>query len=307
MKKISIVIIALMILGAFFLHNRIKNDYLKKVQQVDQNRLAGSERDVSWLGNCFPYSDYNLHNQLVTMVPDKYITGRTGKTFLQLFFGDSLNEFGHILLYVPLYSRQTNKKESLVLISAGIDGKLNTQYNVGDTIYDDEYLDTFNFYNVQEYINRESMKFNIWDYLFGKKDYLVRYYNCVDNNDYLPMTLEYEKYRMHPKRIKESISLIAAFEKDTLIDNQRTIVLKSWIDGYRAYCKMHKPIQQKIVRGDTLMISGFLENISEDGAFYMTHSILKEEFPHRSLTDILKSSKLDKRQLLKRNEILKME
>jgi len=298
-----------MILGSVYWHHISKTDYQGNVKKIDALRFSGFERGVAWIQPSFANSNYNLPDVLAEIINVQYKEKKDREFLMHSFYNDPLNSVGDGLLYLPLYNRLNKKKESFLIISAGIDGKLNSKFTVGDTIYDDDYFNKFDFYNLEEYADRKSMKFNFWYYLFGSKDYLIRYHNCVNDCNIAPMTMEYEKYRMHPHGIKSRICLIAAFEKDTLIDNQRTIVLKSWIDGYRAYCKMHRPIQKKIVRGDTLMIAGFLENISEDGDFYMTHSILKgrEEFWNYSFTDLLKDSELDKRQLLKRNEILKME
>ena len=176
MKKYKIITILILGIGlgiySWVNYNSLKLDFNQRTQHVDLARLGGIDKAVNWLDNCFSASGYNLHNQLVTMVPNDY--KRKGEIFLHLFFTDSLNKNQDILLYIPLYNRDTKKKESFILISAGIDGKLNTKYTIGDTIYDDEYLNKFEFYNLKEYIERKSMKFNLWDYYFGNKDYLIR-------------------------------------------------------------------------------------------------------------------------------------
>lgn len=306
MKKI-VGVLFMLTLGTifYFWYQNSKSEYISRFNKVDLLR-QGIHLKISWFSSFFSNSDYNLHDQIISMIPEGFVTHSSVKSFVEYSYRDELNDNGSIFLYVPLYSRQTKKKESFVLISAGIDGKLNAKYTVGDTIYDDEYLNKFNFYNIEEYAERKSVKFNLGSYLFGNKDYLVRYYNCVNDSYNTPMTMEYEKYRMHSKRIKESISLIATFEKDTLINNQNSIILKSWTDGYRAYCKMHKPTQKKNVKGDTLIISGFLEKMDNNGSFCITHCVRKHP-ENSSLSEILDFSKLDKRQLMKRKEILNME
>lgn len=307
MKKNTIITILILGVGlgvySWSNYKSLKSDYNLRVQHVDLARLGGMDKAVLWLDNCFSISGYNLHNQLVTMVPE-YTYNKGGKTFLQLYFPDSLNRCKHILCYVPLYNRETKKKESFILISAGIDGKLNSNYSRGDTIYDDEYLNKFEFYNLKEYSERKSMEFSIWKYLFGKKDYLVRYYNCIEEGHSMPQTLEYYNYRLHQPEPLNSMSVIASFEKDTIVDNKSTIILKSWMDGYKAFCKMHNPITKKFNTGDTLMISGYLEKTDEKMNFHLTHCTMSNGVASYSFNEILKLSKLDKQELEKREKLI---
>ena len=219
-------------------------------------------------------------------------------------FPDSLNKCGNILTYVPLYNRKNKKKESFILISAGIDGKLNTEYNVGDTIYDDEYLNKFNFYNTTEYAGRKSLKFDLINYIFGKKDYLVRYYNCINEGHYAPQIIEYYNYRERLPSQNQSISVIAAFDKDTIVGDTSMIVLKSWMDNYKVYCNMHNSAAINFHIGDTLTISGYVQKIDEDRNFHISHCAFTANPAERKAIEILNFSKLGKRELKKRDVIL---
>ncbi len=112
------------------------------------------------------------------------------------------------LAYYPIYNRNNGKRESFVLLSAGIDGKLNNA--ISDTLYMDTWWTQLHIYNLrevmasvfykqafnilyvrtqregkyiggntngytQQYMKSVSPKFSIFQYFFGKKDYVVRY------------------------------------------------------------------------------------------------------------------------------------
>ncbi len=299
----TIIIISISILSYLWYQNT-KQEYITKHSKIDLLRQDGHLK-ISWFTTFFSLSGYNLHNQISTMIPNSFSTNSSSEEFVKNAYKDDLSDNGGLLLYVPLYNRETKKKESLVLISAGIDGKLNSEYTNGDTIYDDEYLNRFDFYNLNNY--QGIANFSLWKYLFGNKDFLVKYVNCITDNNNFPQTIEYHKYKMHPPKIKQRISLISAFEKDTVIDEHYSIILRSFMDGYYAYCKMHKPQQQKFKKGDTVLISGYL-GVPLLKSLFLNHSaiISNDKLPKLSLKEILEQSKLDKRQCMKRNKLLKM-
>lgn len=112
---------------------------------------------------------------------------------------DPLSRKEELLQYIPLYNR-SGKRESFLILSAGADGKLNNHINHGDTLYLDSWWNELDVYNYFETIllndaqikNKELMalskdvdinyevpypdfyKFHLWDYLFGKKDYIAQ-------------------------------------------------------------------------------------------------------------------------------------
>lgn len=300
--KITIVLVVIIGVAIYFFVD-IRKDYKVRLNDVNLVRQESRMNTTNWLIDCFGTYDFNLHNQLNTMVPSEW-SNKKRRFFLNHFFRDSLNKSGHILQYVPLYNRKNNKKEAFLLISAGIDGKLNVKYTVGDTIYEDEYLEKFDFYNINEYIENKSMEFNIIDYFFCKKDYLVKYINCIENIRIGPMTMEHYNYKMIPPVNKLPLSIVAKYERDSIDDYNRLIVLKSWMDGYNAFCKMHNPIKEKFKVGDSIMISGYLERIDENRNFHLTHCNLFNNTNNQKLSEIIKLSTLRKRELENRNKIL---
>lgn len=99
------------------------------------------------------------------------------------------------LVYIPLYNQINKKREAFFIFSSGIDGKINNSICINDTFYINDIEKDFNFYNTVYPTNvclyeDTSSHFSYIEYLFGRKDYLVEYFNCKDffvfqvNNQY---------------------------------------------------------------------------------------------------------------------------
>lgn len=56
-------------------------------------------------------------------------------------------------LYLPLYNRNTHKRESFILLSSGPDGKINTLINPSDSVYMDNWWEKIAVYNYYENIS----------------------------------------------------------------------------------------------------------------------------------------------------------
>lgn len=117
-----------------------------------------------------------------------------------IFRQDLFSKKGELLRYYPLYDRKGNCVSFLIL-SSGIDGKFNTPEVFFDTVYLDSWwnkIDVYNYFedvlmrdhdekicilsNVYDFpeINNYPIpypkvdKFNLWNYCFGRKDYVVQ-------------------------------------------------------------------------------------------------------------------------------------
>ena len=78
-------------------------------------------------------------------------------------FVDPFNRNQGYFYYIPLYNRKNQNREGYLLLSAGIDGKINNVFN--DSIYIDEKI-TMNLYS-------SDSCFHIFQKWFGKKDLLI--------------------------------------------------------------------------------------------------------------------------------------
>lgn len=277
-KALTSGIVIVGILSFVVFYQVTKKEYQKKVEKTDLSRLGfdgSSVQYASQISSYFPYSDFNLPNDLAVIAKKRYIKGVDQNSFFQLFFNDPLNKEGGTVLYVPLYDRLTNKKEAFILISAGIDGVLNSAYNHSDTIYEKDFLKKFSFYNQSQYVERKSMKFNLWEYLFGKKDYLVWYYNCYERNKYYKsVTLDiYNKRKMKLQPL-QNISIKGHLLNDTIKSGNRILTLSS--GGLKAHCMLHRHNNEMLTKGDTIAITGYFEKISEDGTYHIGHCLIGE-------------------------------
>ncbi len=118
---------------------------------------------------------------------------------------------GQPLAYYPIYNPSTRKRESFIVLSAGIDGELDNLFSEKDSLYIDSWWEKVDLYNLQgffvdkykSYCKARSTEFlqeyepadcemlvsvaeeltypefSLADYFFGKKDLLLQ----LDSNN----------------------------------------------------------------------------------------------------------------------------
>lgn len=276
MKKISIFIVLILSISLLiYFYSHLQNDYKNKVENVDRSRIGGNLLNVSNILSSFPHFNFNLPDSLKSIAKMHYKDKNKQDFFIYNLFNDPfVTQENSSLLYVPLYNRISNKKEAFILISAGVDGKLDSNFQKGDTIYEDSFFNEFKFYNEHQYNKREYQKFNIFSYLWGKKDYLVWYYNCHIQNMKKQMPHSLVFYENKRKKItqKQSLSIVGTFYKDTIIDHEPITVLKSW--EKLAFCKLRKQNINSFIKGDTIAISGFFEKFDKNGVYILNQGTI---------------------------------
>lgn len=165
------------------------------------------------------------------------------------------------LLYVPVFSKANGICEGYLLISAGIDGKIDNQ--LPDSIYF-ETVNTLRFYNSLTPASTLSFRkfdlyFSLKDYLFGNKDLLVEYANGVEifiNNAsqqlYTPATLMTELYPRGYTRLDCSV------EGKAKRLNDSTIIVADKTN--RVVCSMYKGRSAVIGESEQVKIVGKFRN-----------------------------------------------
>lgn len=93
-------------------------------------------------------------------------------------YTDPFSSKGNNLLYIPIYNPINLKRESILLISAGIDGNINNRYQESDTIFTYMVNDIFKLYNNP--IDIETPRYHLFNRLFGKKDFAIMYENLTE-------------------------------------------------------------------------------------------------------------------------------
>ncbi len=158
------------------------------------------------------------------------------------FYKDWLSKEDSFIVYLPLYNRINKKREGFCLLSSGIDGYINNHINLEkDTLFLDNFVSKIKIYN--DSINwlsnlvthdRDS-SFNTYLYFFGKKDYLITCFNCIQNYIHQVDSIESlqnisEEIARHKNRKNQKYGykgVVASFTADTLIFKDRNFMVKS--------------------------------------------------------------------------------
>ncbi|MDL2254772.1 hypothetical protein LJB78_00630 [Bacteroidales bacterium OttesenSCG-928-J16] len=174
-KKVIIIggcILSLCICIRLFYH-KANQDYCKKFHRIE---------DINYLRYEDLYCSQNVFN-IINSVEDLFammLQEDADSIGIRYFFcQDPMSSKDELLLFIPLYNRM-QKRESFLLLSAGIDGKQNNILKETDTLYIDDWWNYITTYNYEELMQQSSLitlprvpEFNMRHYLFGKKDYII--------------------------------------------------------------------------------------------------------------------------------------
>lgn len=164
------------------------------------------------------------------------------------------------LLYVPVYSKANKLCEGFLLISAGIDGKIDNQ--IEDSVYFETVKD-LRFYNTLKVATslsyrRYNVGYKLKDYLFGNKDLLVEYANGIDiylNNftqgEYTPAMLMKSLNLTKAKRYKRFQCIVNGIVKQ--VEGSTAILADNTC---KVTCDLYKGCPIKIKVGDSVKIMG---------------------------------------------------
>jgi len=217
------------------------------------------------------------------------------------YFKDFLSrEKPGLIHYIPLYNSHNMKREGYILLSAGIDGKINNRYDWSDTLfisdfkneediqkklklYEKSNLYTDNLDDIAEYIEysdtglsfydpdnkyRKKILFNIFNYFFGKKDILIASKNYVENYKNKGKSHVYNldelikdiEYKPNPLRDNYFYRYKGAFQKDTFIDNDRYVFFRH--NEYLIRNKLHNG--SDLILYDTITFVGITNDFDKE-------------------------------------------
>lgn len=97
---------------------------------------------------------------------------------------DPLSKNKDIFVYYPIYDKKTKRRVNYLILSAGIDGRINNALSKTDTLYNDDWIFKLKLYNKERplwtisenryYLNREELiQYNFFKKYIGKKDYAI--------------------------------------------------------------------------------------------------------------------------------------
>ena len=169
------------------------------------------------------------------------------------FLHDPFSKSNANLLYSPLYSKVSYKPEGIILISAGIDGKINTKLK--DTLFIDD-VKKIKFYNnvndpTKYYLLDFDTTFSFFNCLFGNRDLLVYYKDgvgCYLGNNSNYSLSKFYNFIKHGKSVKMYLTLTG---KALFVKND-TIVLSD--KDISAQCLMYKGRKNTIQQGDSIRL-----------------------------------------------------
>ncbi|MCK4676579.1 MAG: hypothetical protein KAT48_00480 [Bacteroidales bacterium] len=215
--SLTIVVIAIIL---FFVFN-VRKNYINNFSEMEYRKINFLYQNpfISYFEN---KSECPLNiEEVIVLKPDdpEY------ETYLNRHFKDFLSKEKELIYYMPLYNKHNLKRDAFLIVSAGIDGKVDNLVSKEDTIFIDEFEKKLNFYNSSRYYrignpmqSYHDSTFSITNYFFGQKDYLIAYINCIDY------------YKSQIKKLYLIDSLINRIQKYNYIEHKNTTVKQ--IYGY---------------------------------------------------------------------------
>jgi len=269
MKKIYKIlggVILCIILVSYFLS--IKNQYTKNFAKLDMQRLEFKFQD--------PFVHYFFqHFQCPDKVKD-IISHNDAEydRYLRSSLNDPLSRQNEsIINYFPVFNPINLSREGFVILSTGIDGKFDNNKIIDDTLFTTDFIGKLKVYNADSFYKigdtierNDEIHFNILNYLFGHKDYLVEYINCIDlykqSGTFLLTIEELVDYLASSRAenwrlaFKLQNSLKAKKENDSLlVINHGEYIIKCWFNP------TYNP---NIIMNDSLKIVGIYNGLSEN-------------------------------------------
>lgn len=201
MKK-TILIILSVILGCFLLvFFTLKTHYNKRVKDIIEYRDMTGNYEVSFTDHYDKYGEYPLTydesiDSLLVGIEDDYLNIREyAKQY------DPFSKKGSLqTMYIPLYDRESKKRESFIILSTGPDGKFDTHILPTDSVFIDswwEKIPTYNYFESileNDYREKSRIMFDVFgdkaavshnvpkpkylkfrlNYYWGDKDYIIQ-------------------------------------------------------------------------------------------------------------------------------------
>lgn len=147
-------------------------------RQYDEN--AETLKEQFWGGyHIIPFDIYfNMHYEAPINLDELHDIVQDYPIIPNDIFTDPFSSNRDSLLYIPVYNPNNLKRESVLLISAGVDGKINNRHIKTDTIFNYMVNDEFQFYNKPTDISIP--QYCLLKRLFGKKDFVLIFNNLFE-------------------------------------------------------------------------------------------------------------------------------
>jgi len=268
MKKSYILIFILsMLILAFILvlyryYNKSRREYYNSFNSI-QNVKTGARYEL--LLSQYFFDNWECAKNLEEVIPYESHDPKY-ESLKERYFKDFLSSRKGFINYVPLYNRLNLKREAFLIISAGIDGKINNVINEEDTIFIDEFEEKFRFYNPageiipNNHLPDPDSTFHLMKLLFGKKDYIIQYIDCIElfksqTIGTIPIHKLVDFLDKENGRIREEFfTYKGVVYNDTVINKGKYILFRS--NNYRIWNKLYYDTIQEIYLGDSVAFTG---------------------------------------------------
>ncbi len=237
MKRIILIFISfiLILILTFYVNNNYKHkeiEYKVNCNQLKHMKnsflIEGFLINYYYMHGEFPNDYRKVDSSFYNSIYNKNIKDKDYDYIRDQFYLDPFSKDSSFFFYKPIYNKYNNKREACLLLSAGIDGKINNIYP--DTIYLNDSL------NISTY-NDCNQKFNYYFSLFGKKDILVLHLDGISNmktfHKYFPIStiVDYfknykNKYLKYNQMLNKAICTEGIVYSVLSKDNDKYIVLK---------------------------------------------------------------------------------
>jgi len=252
-----------------------RDKYLQAFQKM-QNQRQNFRQEEPFIGYFMQH--FSCPNNFEEVIPLPK-SDPDFQIYCKRYFTDYLQRYpNHKILYLPVYNENNKNREAFLLLSAGIDGKINYSIPPQDSLFTSNWNSAVDIYNPNHYYAIDSIitkmmppSYCLYDYLFGKKDYLIAYIDCIhyyrsqaqDSLSLLELVNKIEN-----KKLKRKIIYYKGLlSSDTCIHNSRYIVFKD--NGYIIYNQLYDWPKEETTRiNDSISMIGTLEQFD-----YLTRTI----------------------------------
>ncbi|MDR2040491.1 MAG: hypothetical protein LBQ60_21455 [Bacteroidales bacterium] len=259
MKKFIIYsALVITVLGFVFLYHIQKKTY-------EQNYLSLSE-NILFQIVYIPDQTFSLYGKYVdsmNQLVDSLAMSGYDEEYSVLYLGDPFNQYNKYLSYIPLYNRKLKKAEGYILLSAGIDGKINNVFK--DSIYLDEDIQL-------RLYDKSDTTFCITKRWFGNKDWLI---SKVDGRQQLvdqAMPTEIQSLVKQAKALKINDTRLKVRIGDRIVKLDTVVYFcyqDIWIKNYPLEYDLIRPYQI----GDSISIAGVFRGWENDSTIKMINCI----------------------------------
>jgi hypothetical protein len=179
------------------------------------------------------------------------------------YFGDPFGKKDNYIEYIPLYNRKTIKREGYILLSAGIDGRINNVFK--DSIFLDEDIQL-------RLYDKSDTTFFITKRWFGNKDWLI---SKVDGRQLLrdqAMPTEIQSLAKQARSLIINDTWMILTIKDRIVKLDTVVYFcyqDVWIKNYPLEYDLIRPYQI----GDSISIAGVFRGWENDSTIKMINCI----------------------------------